>query len=100
MSKVFTGNLELFKEFIAFCESQPVYKKINHDTWDSCAVGEFFTATGRDVDEHYARDMLGMDIEFPHKDGELVILIGNADCPDLYGEFTEFLKSYLPEDTV
>jgi hypothetical protein len=44
--------------------------------------------------------MLGMDIEFPHKDGELVILIGNAECPDLYGEFTEFLKSYLPEDTV
>lgn len=94
-------NKELFKEFVAFCEKQPEDKVINHRTWASCAVGDYARSLGADVptysqcrlDTHNCpvHNLIGID-------PGLELILGNPSAmgvPNTYGEFTEFLKSYL-----
>lgn len=87
---------ELFKEFLAFCENQPSDKKIDHKYWSTCAVGEFLTNRGVEMDRS----------SNTYNTPEITQLIGDQgndlwqrlDCrsaPNNYGTFAVFLKQYL-----
>lgn len=93
MSKIIEGqDKELFLQFIDFCDKQPKDKKIDHDSWSTCAIGEFHDYIGADchiVDFPYKVLGLGDD------ETDLVVLVGDGRCPEFYGEFTEFLREWL-----
>jgi hypothetical protein len=40
---------QLFKEFVAFCQSQPKDKPIDHSSWKTCAVGDFAATKGLSI---------------------------------------------------
>ena len=86
-------NKDLFIEFVAFTESQPEDKLIDHDSWETCAVGDFAKDKGIDIskgldDTIFASTIFGSGTELMNK-------VGNGFCPNTYGEFTKFLKQYL-----
>lgn len=79
-------DMELFKQFVEFCDRQPKDRVIDHSTWDTCAYGDFVS----EADELcYPYQLFGCDT--------LMDQVGNGNCPDTYGPFTEFLMQYLPE---
>lgn len=82
----------LFNQFIAFCESQPEDKKIDHSSWRSCAVGKFADSVGI-TDEYlsvsFVPELLGT---YP---ANLYKKLDLGDCPNTYGEFTKFLKAFV-----
>ena len=88
-------NKELFIEFVNFCESQPADKKINHDSWNSCAVGEFFGWNDwKDINFGKIVSLLGQE-GYSEEPCTLYAFLNTKMCPNTYGEFTKFLKQYL-----
>lgn len=102
-------NKELFIEFVNYCESQPIEKRIDHSTWESCAVGEFARTKGIlvgpvfvDSDDYnltfknFIRDLQGEEINDTSKLVNPVSkYLHRCNLPNNYGEFTKFLKQYL-----
>lgn len=87
-------NEQLFDEFIAFCDSQPKDKVIDHSCWSTCALGEFASYKNLILSSwsgwfSFTKEVLGDD-ELRDK----VEKHGEDECPSNYGEFTEFLKNY------
>lgn len=84
---------ELFKEFVAFCESQPDIKRICHTSgWWDCAVGDFAShkgVTDTYLGDKFVPELLGSDNELYYT------LDDPASCPTNYGDFTKLLKTYL-----
>ena len=80
---------EFFKQFVKFCGNQPEGNFIDHDMWRTCAVGDFHRYIGQEgyYINSFAEKLLGR--------GELFSKMNTSDCPNTYGEFTEFLKEYL-----
>jgi hypothetical protein len=86
----------LFEEFIRFCDSQPKDKEINHDLWCTCAVGEFLISKGIEMGEgSYTYNTPEISLTIGASNDGLWGRLDCRDCPNTYGEFTEFLKSYL-----
>lgn len=92
-------NEKLFQEFIAFCESQPEDKEINHSYWCTCAVGEFLSSKNLHMDRQSA-SWNTPELEQLLGDSESVLFkaVGGSwgNIPSkTYGEFTKFLKQYI-----
>jgi len=95
-------NKELFKEFVDYCDSKPKDEAINHDSWSSCAVGEFFKFKG--ISEVYCGSPEITNLLGDHcfeDDIELNPLAYEISVANRFGryktyqDFTELLKKYL-----
>ena len=85
-------DIQLFKEFIQFCEEQPKDTTIDHSgSWSDCAVGKFFNWQDCDEDTDKVQVLLGNY----WLNSSLANRIGNGECPSNYGDFTTFLKLEL-----
>lgn len=104
-------NKELFLEFVAFCESQPEDKEIDHNNWASCAVGQFAESKGLKVAPVYYditndSELVPFENFITELQGEpindtyclvhpLSKWLNKVSLPDTYGEFTKQLKTFL-----
>ena len=90
-------DIQLFKEFIQFCDKQPKDTAIDHSgSWCHCAVGEFFNWQEHDdEDAAEVQELLGSY----WLNSSLLNRIGNGECPSNYGDFTTFLKLELEKLT-
>ncbi len=83
-------DIQLFKEFIQFCDKQPKDREINHGgSYCQCAVGDFYEEIRGDREE--ADESADLVLGY----GELANAVGNSKCPSNYGDFTTFLKLEL-----
>lgn len=95
MNNVIEGqDKELFKKFIEFCDKQPKDKKIDHRSWERCAVGQFMREKDMPCTFENIKPILGV-ITDNVGINELCSKISRGICPNTYGEFTEFLRKYL-----
>ena len=107
---------QLFKEFVEFCDNQPKDKRINHQYWSTCAVGEFASSIGKPLrdgyllpvgcgdedEEHFHisqqereffNNLFGSiyeDMDSPNLQNKI-----SSCCLGTYGVFTDMLKTYL-----
>lgn len=44
--------MNIYEEFVGFLNAKPKDEYINHSSWESCAVGDFFRS--RDDEENYS----------------------------------------------
>ncbi len=93
VSKMIVPQPPLLQSFYDFCDEQPKDKKIEHKTWNSCAIGEFYG----DVDAWYSTGLVSSILGDREWESEINLhhLVDFRKCPNTYGEFTEFLKPYL-----
>jgi|GEM_PF-5303889 len=100
MSQLIIGegqNKALFLEFIQFCDNKPKDEVINHEGWDDCAVGQFFNTKSVAFIGYSQMPLVDTLLgSFKGSKQSLHWLVGSGICPSTFGEFTEFLKSYLP----
>lgn len=99
-------NKELFKEFVNFCDSQPKGKEIDHEYWNTCAVGEFARTKGLRVPKGFIEQgskgkfvsfiegLVGLEYDSIEDSRLGYAIVGNKPH-NTYGEFTQFLKQYL-----
>lgn len=108
-------NKELFQKFVEFCDAQPKDKEINHESWESCAVGDWVRFDGISLSPIVVTpffdggispevleilpeltgwdETLGDDWEDQYS--PIFKYLSALDLPSNYGEFTKQLKTYL-----
>lgn len=77
--------------FVEFVNAQDSDRKIDHESWGTCAVGEYLETVNTDITPHcFANDIL---------DVEIMDALGGDMPPsvDTYGELQEFLEEHLTE---
>jgi len=47
MNNKIVFNEPTFKGFVKFVNNQPADQTINHDSWESCAIGDYLHSIGR-----------------------------------------------------
>jgi hypothetical protein len=87
-------DISRFLQFVAFCDSQPIDKPINHYTWRTCAIGEFLESEGRKLLQPISSNDHDLVAILGYEHSRLSCQLGAGHCPDNYGEFTEWLKAW------
>ena len=81
------------QDFIQFVASQPSDKKVNHDSWHSCAVGEYAKALDLTCEGYNPRNWI-QEERYTNPEGcESMILCINATCNLLLPRTTSYLNT-------
>ena len=81
-------QLSLAERFYAFVAAQSPERRIDHDSFRTCAVGEFYTSEGVDIHYGYRDRISALRRQLPEKVNEALAHHDKPPAPT-YGDLQE-----------